>query len=57
MPFVERFSSLRGSKCIVDIILGPQAVPFLERFIVLCPYLGESTIRGSTVLRPTTFDL
>ena len=22
---------------------------FVERFIVLCPYLGESTIRGSTV--------
>ena len=22
---------------------------FVERFIVLCPYLGESTIRGPTV--------
>ena len=22
---------------------------FVERFILLCPYLGESTIRGSTV--------
>ena len=22
---------------------------FVERFIILCPYLGESTIRGSTV--------
>ena len=27
----------------VGIILGPQAVPFVERFIVLCPYLREST--------------
>ena len=25
-------------------------VSFVERFIVLCPYLGEFTIRGSTVL-------
>ena len=23
---------------------------FVERFITLCPYLGESTIGGSTVL-------
>ena len=23
---------------------------FVERFIILCPYLGESTIGGSTVL-------
>ena len=22
---------------------------FVERFIILCPYLGESTIGGSTV--------
>ena len=22
---------------------------FVERFIILCPYLGEPTIRGSTV--------
>ena len=24
---------------------------FVERFIILCPYLGESTIGGSTVLQ------
>ena len=47
--FVERLSSLGGSKYIVQIILGPQAVSFVERFIILCPYLGESTVRGSTV--------
>ena len=41
--FVER---LRGSKCIVGIILGPQVMSFVERFVILCPYLGESTIRG-----------
>ena len=29
-------------------ILGPQVISFVERFIVLCPYLGKSTIRGST---------
>ena len=48
--FVERFSSLEGSKCIVGIILGPQVVSFVETFIILCPYLGESAIGGSTVL-------
>ena len=47
--FVERFSSLAGSKCIAGIILGPQVVSFVERFIILCPHLGESTIGGSTV--------
>ena len=26
---------------------------FVERFIILCLYLGESTIRGSTVLACT----
>ena len=31
-------------------ILGPQAVSFVERLILLCPYLGESTIRGSSVM-------
>ena len=30
--------------------MGPQAVSFVERSIVLCPYLGESTMGGSTVL-------
>ena len=48
---VERFSSLGGCKCIAGIILRPSAMSFLERFIVLCPYLGETTIIGSTVLR------
>ena len=48
--FVERLSSLGGSKCILGIILGPQVVSFVERLIMQCPYLGESTIRGSTVL-------
>ena len=32
--FVERFSSLEGSKCIVGIILRTQVVSFVERFIV-----------------------
>ena len=46
--FVERFSSLEGSRCILGIILGPQVMSFVERFIILCPYLGEPAIRGST---------
>ena len=45
--FVERFSSSGDSNCIVGIILEPQVVPFVERFIILRPYLGESTIGGS----------
>ena len=48
--FVERLSSLGDSRCIVGIMLRPQVVSFVERFITLCPYLGESTIRGSTLL-------
>ena len=47
--FEERFSSLEGSKCIVGIILGPQVLSFVERFIILCPNLGESTIGGFTI--------
>ena len=29
-------------------------VSFVERFIILCPYLGETTIRGSTVYQVGT---
>ena len=29
----------------------PRPVSFVDRSIILCPYLGGSTIRGSTVLR------
>ena len=46
------FSPLRGSQCSRTVgrsYLEPQAVSLLERFIVLCSCLGESTIRGSTV--------
>ena len=39
--FVERLSSLRGSKCIVGIILGSQVASFVERCIILGPYLGS----------------
>ena len=47
--FVRRLSSFGGSKCIGTIrriSWGPQAVSFVERLIVLCPYLGESAIGG-----------
>ena len=30
--------------------LGPQAVTLVERLIMQCPFLGESTVGGSTVL-------
>ena len=40
------FSYLGGSKCVVGIKLGPQVLSFVERFIILCPYLGESTMEG-----------
>ena len=29
--------------------INSAALSFVERFIVLCPYLGESTFDGSTV--------
>ena len=45
VSFVERLSSFGGSKCIRTI--GKQI--FVERSIILCPYLGGSTIGGSTV--------
>ena len=44
LSFVEKFSSLGSSKCIVGIILGLYVMSFVERFIMQCPYLGESTI-------------
>ena len=31
-------------------VLGAQFLSFIERFVVLRPYLGESTIRGFIVL-------
>ena len=34
--FVERLSSLGGSKCIVGITLGHQVMSFVERFTILC---------------------
>ena len=34
--FVQRLSSSGGSKYIVGIILEPQVVSFIERFITLC---------------------
>ena len=50
LSFVERLSSLGGSKCIVGIILGPYIMSFIERVIILYSHLEEPTIRGSTVL-------
>ena len=31
---------------IKTVFLGPQVVFFIERSIILCPYLGESTVGG-----------
>ena len=33
--FVERFLVFGRFKCIVGIIMGPQALSFVERFIIL----------------------
>ena len=53
VSFVERLSSLRRFKMYYDYTcIGKQIscpVSFIERSIILCPYLGGSTIRGSTV--------
>ena len=51
VSFVERLSSLRRFKMYWETnFLGPCPVSFVERFLILCPYLGGSTIGGSTVL-------
>ena len=34
-----------------EYLFGPQAVSFVERSTIHCPYLRGSTIRGSTVYR------
>ena len=38
---VERFSSLGGLKCIVQIIPVLSDVSFVDRFVILYPYLGR----------------
>ena len=40
-----------GSKCIrtIGMCLRTSSMSFVEGFIVLCAYLGESTIGGTTV--------
>ena len=30
-------------------VFGTQVLSFVERFIIPCPYLVESTVRGSTI--------
>ena len=35
--------------------MGLQAVSFVERFIVLCPYFEESAIKGSNRAKQHTF--
>ena len=53
MSFVERLSSFGGSKCIRTIgkqIFGTlTCVLCIEKSIILCPYLGGSTVGSSTV--------
>ena len=53
VSFVEKLSSFGGSKCIRTIgkqVFGTlNCVLCIERSIILCPYLGGSTIGGSTV--------
>ena len=47
--FVERFSSLGGSKCYCRNYTGAISRVLCKRFVILCPYLGESTIGVFTV--------
>ena len=53
LSFVERLSSSRRFKMYYNHrqtnYLGPSKASFVERFIILCPYLGGSTIGGLTV--------
>ena len=37
LSFIERLSSLWRLKCTSIIEKGPQSVPFIERFFLLCP--------------------
>ena len=46
--FIERLSSLRRLKC-TSIIEGPRNVAIKERFFLLRPLFGVSTIRGATI--------
>ena len=45
MSFVESLCAQNTGKQ----FLGPLPVSFVERFIILCLFLGGSTIGGSTV--------
>ena len=47
---VVLFGKLTCTRIIWKNILGPQAVSFVKRFIVLCPSLGECTIGDSAVV-------
>ena len=40
--------------CKEVVLLGPQVLSFEDRFSRICPYLGESTIRGSPVASDVT---
>ena len=47
---IERLSSFSGPQCIKN-VPGPQAMSFIERFVIQCPYYRGSTIGGRVLLR------
>ena len=52
LSFIERLSSFRGSRCIVRTIIFLDIKPcplYIERCVMLCPYLRVSSIGSSTV--------
>ena len=56
LSFVERLSSFGGLESPETTgrsVAGPQFLSFVEKVAILCPYIGESTIRGSIVLQYT----
>ena len=49
---VKRLSSLRGSNHIIligEIKFGYLVLSIVERYLIQCPFIGGSSLRGSTV--------
>ena len=51
-PLYRGCPLLRGSNCIILIgrdKFGDLVLSFVERYLIQCPFLGGSSLRGSTV--------
>ena len=52
-PLYRGCPLLRGSNCIILIgrdKFGDLVLSFVERYLIQCPFLGGSSLRGSTVI-------